>query len=105
MTRFLCGLALASAMGCSGFQLVGPLAKHYAPKQALTPEAVSVEPVTVPAVKPTPPLSIVSPSDVERDPYLAAQKLTTEFETDRSSISKAPMTAEVSRYKGGVKQK
>jgi hypothetical protein len=90
-------------MGCSGFQVVGPLAKHFGPVKSLPPEAAATEPITVPAVKPTPPLSIVTPDEVERDPYLAAQKLTTEFETDRGTISKAPVTAEVSRYKGGVK--
>jgi hypothetical protein len=105
MIRTFFGLALASAMGCSGFQVIGPLAKHYESGKTVLPPSAPAEPITVPAVKPTPPLSIVTPDEVERDPYLAAQKLTTEFETDRGTISKAPVTAEVSRYKGGVKQR
>lgn len=104
MMKVLFSLMLATAIGCTGFQAVGPLAKQNGPTSKSGKDAVPPEPVTIPAVKPTPPLSIVTPDEVERDPYVAAQKLTSEFEADRKSMTKAPLTAEVSRYRGGVKQ-
>jgi len=108
MTRILFGTALAAAIGCigigcTGIQPVGPMAKVFDTNEK-SKDATPTQPVTIPAPKPTPPLSIVTPDEVDRDPYVAAQKLTTEFEADRKSMPSAPQTAEVSVYKGGVKQ-
>ena len=64
------------------------------------------EPVTVPAVKPTPPLNTTGPEDVTADnPYLGDREAQQELEADGQTIPPAPVTAEVSRIKGGVKQK
>ena len=61
--------------------------------------------MTVPAVKPTPPLNIIYPDEVSPENFQTSiQKLKNELETDRKNIPAAPLTAEVSRYKGGVKQ-
>lgn len=104
MTRLLTALTLATAIGCTGIQPVGPLAKKDGPSGKPGQDAAPTEPISVPAVKPTPPLSLVTPEEVDRDPHVAAQRLMAEFEADRKNMPKAPMTAEVSRYKNGVKQ-
>jgi hypothetical protein len=63
------------------------------------------DPVTVPAPRPTPPALLITPGEVTAEnPTAAAQKLMSEFEYDRKTIPEVPRTAEVSVYKGGVKQ-
>lgn len=109
MTRWLLiGGLLAGGVGCTGFRPVGPLA-HALPDPSGTvhrPDTSSPpETVVVPAPKPTPPLNLVDPTDVTTDdPHAAAQKLLNEIENDRRTTLPPPRTAEVSRYKNGVKQ-
>jgi hypothetical protein len=56
-------------------------------------------------VKPTPPMNLIYPDEVSpENPQAAIQRLKNELEADQKSIPAAPLTAEVSRYKGGVKQ-
>jgi hypothetical protein len=104
----LLALATLALVGC-GIHPVGPLANHLpgggTEKAKPLPEA-PVEPLAkAPAIKPTPPTMYVTPGDVSVDnPYIAANKLTSELGVDSKSSPNVPVTAEVSRYKGGVKQ-
>jgi hypothetical protein len=110
MTRIICGICLAAAIGCTNVQPIGPFANNMggSPK-AKGKEAKNKDdlpaPVTVPAVKPTPPMNLIYPDEVSpENPQAAVQKLRNELESDGKNIPSPPMTAEVSRYKGGVKQ-
>jgi len=109
MMRIALALALACLIGCKGVEPIGPFAKMKgtsAPKGKLAKEKDSPPPpVTVPAVKPTPPMNLIYPDEVSpENPQAAIQRLKNELEADQKSIPAAPLTAEVSRYKGGVKQ-
>jgi hypothetical protein len=110
MTRILAALTLSIAVGCTNVQPIGPFADRMrgSPAGRGKPAKDSdgpPAPVTVPAVKPTPPLNIIYPDEVTPENIQASiQKLKNELETDRKNIPAAPVTAEVSRYKGGVKQ-
>jgi hypothetical protein len=113
MTRLLFGLGLAAAIGCGTVQPVGPMAKMMGDKpigakakaKTVKDKDAPPPPVTVPAVKPTPPLNLIYPDEVlPENPQASVQKLMNELEADRKSMPAAPMTAEVSRIKGGVKQ-
>jgi hypothetical protein len=114
MTRLLLlGMTMTAALGCGTVQPAGPLAKMMGDKPILGKPAAKPKadkdapppPVTVPAVKPTPPLNLVYPDEVmPENPQAALQKLVNELDADKKSMPAAPMTAEVSRYKGGVKQ-
>ena len=109
MTRLIPLLVLAAAVGCTGIQPVGPLAGKFGsptPKgKADKDKDVPPEPVTVPAPKPTPPVNLVYPDEVlPENPEAAAQKLMSELEADRKNMPARPVTAEISRYKNGVKQ-
>jgi hypothetical protein len=64
---------------------------------------MSAEPITIPAVKPTPPENWVDQSDVSSDPYAAAAKLARELEADQKTIPTVPRTAEISRLKNVAK--
>ena len=109
------GFLMAAVIGCKGIEPVGPLAGMWgkdSPNASAKPskEKKSKDgpppPVTVPAVKPTPPLSYIYPDDVEpENVHEAVQKLRNELEAEGKNIPAPPVTAEVSRYKGGVKQK
>jgi hypothetical protein len=110
MTRVVLGICLTVALGCNSVEPIGPFAKMGGP--APKGKAASARdkdapppPVTVPAVKPTPPMNLIYPDEVSpENPQASIQKLKNELEADGKSIPAAPMTAEVSRYKGGVKQ-
>ena len=110
MTRFILGIGLALAIGCTSVQPVGPFANKMGGTSGMkTKTAKDTDspppPVTVPAVKPTPPLNLIYPEEVSiENPQATIQKLKNELETDGKNITAPPMTAEVSRYKGGVKQ-
>jgi len=107
MRKLILGLLLAAGIGCTSITPVGPLAKMGGPKSSRENKEKEgpPEPITVPAVKPTPPLNLVDPSDVQSNPDAARQNLMSELEGDTKTIAPAPKTAEVSVYKGGVKQK
>jgi hypothetical protein len=110
MSRLLAASLLTIAVGCTNVQPIGPFADRMGGspasrgKPGKEPDGPP-PPVTVPAVKPTPPLNIIYPDEVSSENIQASvQKLRNELETDRKNIPAAPLTAEVSRYKGGVKQ-
>ena len=106
MKTFLFALGTLALVGCAGIHPVGPMAKimpQPKPKAQPAPPAEAV--AKVPAVKPTPPTMYVTPDEVTVDnPYVAATKLTSELAADSKAVPNAPVTAEISRYKGGVKQ-
>ena len=101
-TLFL-GALLLGGLGCTNLHPIGPLArgKSHAP----TLEKDAPEPVTIAAPKPVPPAMLIVPGEVTSDNSSSAtQKLANEFEYDWKTIPPPSKTAEVSRYKGGVKQ-
>ncbi len=110
MTRLLLALALGGLIGCTGIYPAGPLAKSgFGPKAGKSKDGKDrdepQEPITVPALKPTPPLNTTGPEDVTaEDPNFAIKKLQQELESDKKTIPTPPKTVEVSRYKNGVKQ-
>ncbi len=112
MTRILLALMLGVAVGCTGLQPAGPLAKMTADSQTKKPVATKdwesdepTGPITVPAPLPTPPLNTVGPEDVTAEnPQQALERTQQEIEADSRNLPPAPITAEVSRYKNGVKQ-
>ena len=110
MTRAILGIGLMFAIGCTSVQPIGPFANRMggtskaSGKMAKDKEGPP-SPVTVPAVKPTPPMNTIYPDEVSpENPQASIQKLKNELESDQKNIPAAPITAEVSRYKGGVKQ-
>ncbi|HVL15684.1 MAG TPA: hypothetical protein VM529_24140 [Gemmata sp.] len=107
MTRLILGIVLSSSMaGCLGFQPVGPLAKPAgkpAGKDLGAKDDEPAGPVTVPAVKPTPPVNWVDPTDVSADPRGSAEKLANELEADQKTIPTPSKTAEISVIKGRMK--
>lgn len=110
MTRLILGVCLATAIGCNSVQPIGPFAnKMKGSSKTQGKEAKDKDnpppPVNVPAVKPTPPMNLIYPDEVSpENPQASIQKLKNELESDQKNIPAAPLTAEVSRYKGGVKQ-
>jgi hypothetical protein len=107
MTRIGLALALATLTGCKGVEPLGPFAqmKGASKSKPVKDKGSAPEPVTVPAVKPTPPINLIYPDEVSpENPQAAVQKLRSELDADQKSIPAAPLTAEISRYKGGVKQ-
>ena len=108
MTRALLALALGAMIGCTGIYPAGPLAKSgFGPrpgKKDSKDKDEPPEPITIPAVKPTPPLNTTGPEDVtSEDPNFAIRKLQQELSADTKTMPTPPKTAEVSRIKGGVK--
>jgi hypothetical protein len=101
----LFALGVLTLVGCTGLKPVGPLAKETPiAQQGKALPAASTESVMKAPTRPTPPTALVTPSDVDADPLAAAGKLTNELDADSKPTPNAPVTAEVSRYKGGVKQ-
>jgi hypothetical protein len=99
-------MGLVVIAGCGSLKPIGPLAKDVPITQQGQPLPTVPLASGAPAIRPTPPSMFVTPGDVDPDnPYLAAQQLAAEYETDRKTISTAPTTVEISRIKGGVKQK
>jgi hypothetical protein len=107
MTRLLFGLTLAAAVGCTGFQAVGPITARQG-KGGGKPDPTldgPAEPVVIPAATPPLPKCIVHPEDVtEENVDVIRQKLLSELEADRKNMPAVPQTAEISRYKDGVKE-
>jgi hypothetical protein len=107
MIRIILGLGLLFAIGCKGVEAVGPFANKMQPAKGNSKKENDSPspPVTVPAVKPTPPMNLIYPDEVSpENPQASIQKLKNELESDQKNIPTPPLTAEVSRYKGGVKQ-
>lgn len=104
MRKFLLGMMLLAGVGCTNVQPIGPLAKRMG-KPPAAKDIDPPEPVTVPAPRPTPPAALIEPDEVTADTAAAAvQKLTNELDYDAKTFPPPPKTAEISRYKGGVKQ-
>lgn len=100
MKTLLFSLVLLAGVGCMNIQPVGPMAKMM-PGKARPSEASEPQLLTPP--KPVPPASLIQPSDVTNEnPHAAAQRLMSELDADRKSMT-VNKTAEVSRIKGGVK--
>lgn len=105
MKAILLGLAVAAATGCVQMQPVGPLAKSTGTPKGAAADKDDADPVTVPAPRPAAPAMFIVPAEVsDADPGAAARKLMAEFDSDRKTLPAGPRTAEVSVYKGGVKQ-
>jgi hypothetical protein len=114
MTRLLLALALgAMAVGCTGIHPVGPMAKMMGPgpgkgapgKAKGKDKDEAADPITIPAVRPTPPLNTMGPEDVSPDdPHASLHRLQQELEAEGQRTQAAPVTAEISRIKGGVRQ-
>jgi hypothetical protein len=104
MTRIILATILAAGLvGCTSIEPVGPFAKKTGGKSSKSKEPepdLPPQPVTVPAVKPTPPVNWVDPSDVALDPYSASEKLAGELEADQKTIPTPSRTAEISVIKG-----
>jgi hypothetical protein len=102
MIRFCFGVALVVAIGCTGIQPVGPLAKKGASPGGgdSKSEADAVpDPVVIPAPKPTPPMCLIRPMDVTAENVeWIKQQLSAELEADRKSMRAMPVTVEVSEY-------
>lgn len=104
MMRLLFGLALATAVGCTGFQAVGPITSRKGGSSADPKADGPPDPVVIPAPTPPAPKCIVHPEDVtEENVDAIRQKLLEEFEADRKNMPSPPSTVEVSRYKDGEK--
>ena len=109
MTRLLLGFLLAALLiGCTSVTPVGIMAKKGSSPDAKGKKDKDKddpsEPVTVPAPKPTPPMNLVDASDVAADPNGSLQRLRSELDADKQTIPTSPTTAEISRYKGGIKE-
>lgn len=113
MRAYALGLLVMAVVGCKGVEPVGPLKGMWAtdpPKSSKSAKEKDAKdmppkPVTVPAVKPTPPLSYVYPDEVSlENPLESVQKLKSELDAEGKNIPSPPVTAEVSYIKGGVKQ-
>ncbi len=106
MKTLLFALGTLVLVGCSGLKPIGPLAKEVPITQQGKPiPGVTPEPYAKPpAVRPASPSLYVTPSDVNPDnPYIAANKLSSELGADSKAPVNAPVTAEVSRIQGRVK--
>ena len=105
MKTLVVGVLLIGGFGCTNLHPIGPLSrgKGLPPTGALEKDAP--EPAMVAAPKPVPPAMLIVPGEVTSDnASAAAQKLANEFEYDWKTLSPPSKTAEVSHYKGGVKQ-
>jgi hypothetical protein len=104
MNKLLLASILLAGLGCTNIQPIGPLAKgKKAPPTGK--ELVEREAKTVAAPKPTPPAILIEPNEVTAEnAAAAAQKIANEIDYDTKSMPAPSKTAEVSRYKDGVKQ-
>ena len=72
MTRFILGIGLAMAIGCTAFRACRPVREQDGRLDRSEDEASKDKddpppPVTVPAVKPTPPLNLIYPDEVSSE--------------------------------------
>lgn len=97
---------LLAGLGCTNVQPLGPLAKH---KPAGKPAEQDPDIPPPPSASSTaqrlvPPAMTIEAGEVTADTAEAAvRKLTNEIEYDYKTLPPPPKTAEVSRYKNGVK--
>jgi YD repeat-containing protein len=102
----LFGLLVLALIGCNSVKPVGILSKEPPPlAQQGKPLPTGTEQARPPTIRPTPPTTTVTPEQVDpANPYIAAGRLTAEVDADSRSLNTAPVTAEVSRIRGGVRQ-
>lgn len=108
MKRTLFCLVLLGNVGCMNVQPIGPFAKMMKPVGAAPDSSelkpIESDPVTVAAPRPVPPTILITPGEVTpENASTATRKLMDEYEYDRKTLT-PPRTAEISVYKGGVKQ-
>ncbi len=102
MKTFTLGLLLLCGFGCTSIQPIGPFAGSNALPPGADPDLPA--PPTATVRKPVLPAMLIVPGDVNAENATeAAQKLANEFEYDWKSLPPPSKTAEVSRYKNGVK--
>jgi hypothetical protein len=107
MRHILLGLVFMVGTGCMNVQPIGPLAKMGgAPGGRPIPGVTDgPEPATVQASRPVPPALLITPGEVTpENASIATRKLMDEYDYDRKNLPAPSKTAEVSVYKGGVKQ-
>lgn len=115
MKRVAFGLVLmAGAVGCVNVQPVGPMAKIMGKPPARgvkggvpagAEKGVPAQPPAAPAPRPAAPTELSIPDEVSAETAQEeAKRLLAEIEQDRKATPEASRTAEVSRYKRGVKQ-
>jgi hypothetical protein len=100
----LFALGTLALVGCSSFKPVGPLAKQVPITQQgqPLPNAPQDAAAKAPALRPTPPTMYVTPGEVNaNNAHAAAARLAEELSADNKATVNAPVTAEVSRIKGG----
>jgi len=102
MRTLLLALPLIAGLGCTNMQPVGLLSKSK-PAAKVDPD-IPPPPSESTVRKPVPPAMLIVPGEVNSDnASAAAQKLANEFEYDWKTLPPPPKTAEVSRFKNGVK--
>ncbi len=109
----LAGFALLSSVGCVTVTPLGPLVKTYGNqpislvgKKPAPPPAPGADPLAdlPPAPAPIPPAEMITPGEVSAANHQdAVQRLSRELNADRQTMPPPSRTAEISRYKGGVK--
>jgi hypothetical protein len=102
----LFAFATLALVGCTSLKPVGPFAKEVPITQQGKPiPGVTPEPSAKPlALRPAAPTMYVTPADVNPDnPYVAANKLSSEISADSKATQNAPITAEVSRIQGRIR--
>lgn len=103
MKTLVLATILLAGFGCTNMQPVGPLAKP-AQQTAPTDPDIPPPPSASTAQKLVPPAMLIEAGDVNADTAdAAARKLANEFEYDWKTLPPPSKTAEVSRYKNGVK--
>jgi hypothetical protein len=101
MRKFLVGLVLATGLGCTGVQPIGPLAKYMGGKKPETKAVIPGDPPPSTTPRPPAPAALITPGEVSSEnPAAAAQQLARELEYDGRTMRSAP---QVSVYKGGEK--
>ena len=105
MKTLLFALGALALVGCSGLKPVGVLSKETPVTQQSQP-LPSADPASKPpSLRPTPPTMLIAEADVDPfHPEIAARKLAAEVDTDNKATANLPVTAEISRYEGGVRQ-
>lgn len=101
MRLLLPALFAAAAVGCTGLQTPGSLAKLMGAKTDAPPESKDV---AVAPTRPVPPAILITPGEVAPENLSASlTKLGNELDYDLKNTPPAPKTPIVSRYKNGEK--
>lgn len=102
MRTLLLATLLLAGFGCTNMQPIGPLSKSRHPAAPVDKDIPPPPDST--AQKLVPPAMLIIPGEVNSEnASAAAQKLANEFEYDYKTLPPPPKTAEVSRFRNGVK--